>query len=133
MTDKQHSGSAGQQRGHETSDAAPGWLLWFGAGLAMLTLFVFLSMGWMFHYLEDRIAESEVPFSPLSDTGRQPPEPRLQVNPAQDLRRLAETESRRLNSYGWVDRQAGLVRIPIGRAIQIVAEKGLPARENEAD
>ncbi len=133
MTDKIQSGSAGQHRGHETSDAAPGWLLWFGVGLAMLTLFVFLSMGWMFHYLEDRIAGSEAPFSPLFDTERQLPEPRLQVNPAQDLRRLAETESRRLNSYGWLDRQGGLVRIPIGRAIQIVAEKGLPARENEPD
>lgn len=133
MTDQIQSGSAGQHEGHETSDAATDWLLLFGAGLAMLTLFVFLSMGWMFHYLEDRIAGSEAPFSPLSDTERQLPEPRLQINPVQDLRLLAGAESRRLNSYGWVDRQAGLVRIPIERAIQIVAAKGLPARENEPD
>lgn len=33
-----------------------------------------------------------------------------------------------LNSYGWVDRKAGIARIPINRAIAIVAAKGLPSR-----
>lgn len=33
-----------------------------------------------------------------------------------------------LNSYGWVDQKNGIARIPIDRAIDIVAARGLPAR-----
>jgi hypothetical protein len=31
-----------------------------------------------------------------------------------------------LNSYGWVDKEAGVVRIPIERAIELTLERGLP-------
>ncbi len=33
-----------------------------------------------------------------------------------------------LNSYGWVDEQAGVAHIPIGRAMDLIAERGLPVR-----
>ena len=42
-----------------------------------------------------------------------------------------ERSRRALESYGWVDQQAGAVRIPIERAIDIVAERGLPHRESK--
>jgi hypothetical protein len=35
----------------------------------------------------------------------------------------------RLNSYGWVDKEGGVARIPIERAMAVVAEQGLPAGE----
>ena len=35
-------------------------------------------------------------------------------------------EETRLNSYGWMDKEAGLVRIPISQAMVLVAETGLP-------
>jgi hypothetical protein len=31
-----------------------------------------------------------------------------------------------LNSYAWVDRRKQIVRIPIDRAMQLIAERGLP-------
>ena len=37
-----------------------------------------------------------------------------------------------LYSYGWVDKNAGIAHIPIQRAIDIVAQKGLPARPSSA-
>jgi hypothetical protein len=40
----------------------------------------------------------------------------------------ADDAGRRLSSYGWVDREAGIVRIPIDRAMDLLAERGLPAR-----
>jgi hypothetical protein len=55
------------------------------------------------------------------------PQPRLEGDELleiNDFRRLEE----KLNSYGWVDQQAGVVRIPIERAIQLVAQRGLPTR-----
>ena len=37
-------------------------------------------------------------------------------------------EEQTLNSYGWVDQQAGVVRIPIDRAMELLAQRGLPTR-----
>jgi hypothetical protein len=56
-----------------------------------------------------------------------PPEPRLQVNAPADLRALRAREDAQLNSYGWVDRKAETVRIPIAQAMQLLAQRGLPA------
>jgi hypothetical protein len=39
-----------------------------------------------------------------------------------------------LEGYGWVDRSAGTVRLPIERAMQLLLERGLPTRpEGEQD
>ena len=54
---------------------------------------------------------------------RLPPEPRLQTDPRDDLKHLRETEDRTLESYGWVDRDAGIVRIPIEQAMTLVEER----------
>jgi hypothetical protein len=56
----------------------------------------------------------------------QPPSPRLQTDPAADLAALRQAESARLSGYGWVERDEGLVRIPISRALALTAERGLP-------
>ena len=37
-------------------------------------------------------------------------------------------EEKTLHSYGWMDQQAGVVRIPIDRAMELVAQRGLPTR-----
>ena len=42
---------------------------------------------------------------------------------------MREEERDRLSSYGWVDRKAGIARIPVDRAIEILAKKGLPTPE----
>jgi hypothetical protein len=57
-----------------------------------------------------------------------PPEPRLQTDPHGDLLRLRQSEDQILNTYGWVDRNAGVVRIPIEQAMKLTVERGLPSR-----
>jgi hypothetical protein len=56
-----------------------------------------------------------------------PPAPRLQVTTSVDLAGLREKEDEALATYGWVDKNAGVVRLPIGRAIDLIVERGLPA------
>lgn len=56
-----------------------------------------------------------------------PAGPRLQVNPDRDIERLRAAEKAHLASYGWVDPAAGVVRIPIDRAMQMVAAGQKPA------
>jgi hypothetical protein len=57
---------------------------------------------------------------------RQPPPPRLQIDPAADLAALRQAETARLSGYGWVERTQGTVHIPVGRALALTLERGLP-------
>jgi hypothetical protein len=70
----------------------------------------------------------EFPLAPIG-TYRLPPEPRLQVQPREDLKRMRAEEDTVLNSYGWVDRGAGVVRIPVEQAMKKLVDEGLPARQ----
>jgi hypothetical protein len=53
------------------------------------------------------------------------PMPRLQEVPALDIGYFKQTQDRTLHTYGWEDKTRGVVRIPIERAIEILAERGL--------
>lgn len=54
------------------------------------------------------------------------PEPRLQIEPQQDLLRFQEKDRNILRTYAWVDREHRIVRIPIERAIDTALQQGLP-------
>lgn len=63
----------------------------------------------------------------LAKLVKQFPAPRLQIdNGDQDLADLHEREDLLLNYYSWVDRSKGTVRIPIERAMELIAQRGLP-------
>jgi len=79
------------------------------------------------HFRRASTRSREMP-SPLAQLHQLPPEPRLQVNPAVDLIRLRDVENVTLNNYAWVDPVQGIVRIPVARAMAILAERGLPSR-----
>jgi len=55
-----------------------------------------------------------------------PPEPRVEEKPYLQLQNLRTLEDHMLSSYAWVDQKEGTVRIPIDKAIDMVAQKGLP-------
>ncbi len=57
------------------------------------------------------------------------PNPKLQTSPQADLAKMQQHDRSVLNSYGWVDRNAGLVRVPINRAMELIVERGLPVRQ----
>ncbi len=54
------------------------------------------------------------------------PEPRLQPNPRQEMQRFSAAEQAELTSYGWIDKANGIVRIPIGVAMDKFARSGIP-------
>jgi hypothetical protein len=112
---------------HETRDANIRSLLIFAAGLAGTLVLLFFLMARVFHYF-GATQSLGPPASPFADARSLPPQPRLQVDPRRELEQLRGNEDERLHSYGWVDRDAGVVHIPIERAMDMVAEKGLPVR-----
>jgi hypothetical protein len=72
--------------------------------------------------LVSRHAARSAPF-PLveADRRREPPTPRLQEKPRRDLTTLRARDQALLESYGWVDRGAGRVRVPVARAMELLA------------
>ena len=59
---------------------------------------------------------------------RPPAGPRLQAKPANEIYDFRIREKAELEGYGWLDRNAGTVRIPIAEAMRLTVERGLPAR-----
>jgi hypothetical protein len=57
-----------------------------------------------------------------------PPAPALEAESGQTLDRYRSIEQQKLNTYGWVDRSAGVIRMPIDRAMDLTAQRGLPSR-----
>ncbi len=108
--------------GHEQQEVSVRLIVVSLAGLAVLTFFVFILVVGIFRYFydTDKTAESR-------RQGVIPPEPRIEVAPYEQIQQLRAHEDHVLNSYAWVDQQAGIVRVPIDRAIDLLAAKGLPS------
>lgn len=102
----------------------------FAGALVVVSVGVYVAVWLMFGYFTQREARAnavEYPMATSQET-RLPPEPRLQTNPRGDLQSLREQEDALLKGYKWVDKPAGIVRIPIDQAMRLTIERGLPAR-----
>jgi hypothetical protein len=67
----------------------------------------------------------------MSENGRVlPPSPRLQVAARAELQKYRDAQQEELTTYGWTDQHNGVVRIPIDRAMDLIIERGLPARSS---
>jgi hypothetical protein len=120
---------------HEDSDINFRAILGVGAGVIVTGLVIAAVVWSLFVYLSNREAIATLSEFPLAAGQQQrlPPEPRLQTDPREDLRVLRQAEEDALKSYGWVDKNAGVVRIPIDEAMKLTIERGLPTRpEREA-
>jgi hypothetical protein len=114
---------------HEESDVNVGAILGYGIGLLVIGAVIQLLLALLFGYYSRQSAEASRVFPLAAEHQEQlPPEPRLQTNPAEDLRRLRAREDDVLGSYGWVDRSAGIARIPIDQAMKLIVQRGLPTR-----
>lgn len=133
MSDPTHG--AHGSGGHETRDVTFRPIVFASIGLAVLVVAAILAMGWLFGYYSAREAAEGGPGRPLAAefAPRLPPEPRLQAVPIRDLRGLRAAENAILEHYGWVDRDKGVVHIPIDRAMELLAERGAgTGEENDA-
>jgi hypothetical protein len=115
---------------HERSDVSFSTVMGFLVVLVVSAIFIYLLVRGQFVFFSGQAARRGASVDRLSQELPQPlpPEPRLQPHPRNDLIRLREAEDRVLTTYGWVDRNAGIVRIPIDEAMKLTVERGLPAR-----
>lgn len=111
--------------GYETRGVSTKFIIISGAVLFLVMVLVLVAMRGMFDYLR---RPPGPPASVLSNARELPPGPQLQVDPRKQLRDYLANQKATLDSYGWVDRNEGIVRIPIERAMELLLKKGLPVR-----
>jgi hypothetical protein len=116
--------------GHETTDAEIGPLVRFAVFLTVITLAIAAATVGFYSFLDAREERENAPRYPLASGVERPkpPAPRLQTYPFDDIKALRKEEAQVIDHYGWVDKNAGTVRIPVTRAMELLAERGLPHR-----
>ncbi len=117
--------------GHEERDIHALPIAFAVFGLTVVSVAAVVAMYVLFNvFAAQQARKTNVPSPLAAEYGlKQPPEPRLQTDPLLDLQQLRARDAERLSSYAWVDRDAGIVQLPIERAIELLAARGLPARE----
>jgi hypothetical protein len=118
-------GAPAASPGYETRDANVRGVFTFLVFLAVVLLFTALLCWGLFKYFSTNQA-NPASASPFAGTRQLPTGPQLQVNPREDLLRFRAEQEQSLESYAWEDREAGTVRVPIERAMELLLQKGLP-------
>ncbi|MCU1232470.1 MAG: hypothetical protein JWP63_437 [Candidatus Solibacter sp.] len=114
-----------QKPGYETSDVnvwAVGKFLVALIAITVVSLVLLLGLVKFFQSREDTSVANKVEPRKIF------PQPQLQQTPVVDLQAIRVEEDQYLTSYTWVDQKKGVVKIPIDRAIDVLAQRGLPAR-----
>jgi len=136
MTEQQHE----EHRpgvGFEREDLGSRPIFGFLLSLVIVGILIYYLLWGMFHFLDAYNRQHERPVSPMvvpeeetRTAGRaqiqQFPQPRLEEDERTELNDFRYGEEQQLNSYGWVDQSAGIVHIPITRAMELIAQRGLP-------
>ena len=116
--------------GHETSDVDLAVIDRVGIlSLAVIIVSALAMWGLMKVFLSMEAAKDPSPLPVAVQGDRQPPSPVLQRDEPGDLKAFRDTEDATLHTYGWLDRNAGTVHIPVERAMDLVVERGFPPRD----
>ena len=115
--------------GYEVTDV-PTPPIWRFLGYLFAITFASIALTYgMFQVLKSYNEAQDAPPTAMEQQRTLPSGTRLQVNEPQDLKTFRANEAKAINSYAWEDKNVKVVRIPVSRAMEIVAEKGLPKFE----
>ncbi|MEO6811762.1 MAG: hypothetical protein ABI353_21845 [Isosphaeraceae bacterium] len=119
---------------HEKYDVGIRGIFFFGLSLVIMTVVVQVTLAGvmeLFGREKERETKATLPVLFANETGLYPA-PKLQESPALDVVKMHADEAIVLSGYGWVDPKAHIARIPIDRAMDLLAAQGLPTREPKA-
>jgi hypothetical protein len=137
MSEKKQYGHEHEEEGFEHQDLTAHGVYGFLISLAVGGVLVYFVVWGLYHFLDARQRSHQPEQSPLvkqvetdtrvvsPDDVAKFPQPRLERNERVEINDFRLQEEQTLNSYGWVDEKTGVVRIPIERAMQLLAQRGL--------
>ncbi|MGP0018432.1 MAG: hypothetical protein ACLPHP_07685 [Candidatus Sulfotelmatobacter sp.] len=148
MTDETNPANPTGNGGYERQDIGVAGVLYFLLGLAVAGLLVYFIVDGLYHFLDKRSEAEQAPVNPLvtnapTDTRHIPaqyqgnyekylkenfPNPQLEIDEHTELGKDRLTEEQTLATYDYIDKNAGTVRIPIDRAMDLIVQRGLPVR-----
>ena len=118
-----------RELGYEVRDTNLRVVIVFGIALFAITAACYVATIGVFTFFAWRADRGQPVLTPATTLRKQdlPADPRLQTSPPSELVEFRARSARELESYGWVDSSAGIVHVPIDRAIDLVAKEGLGA------
>jgi hypothetical protein len=141
MTDETKPENTTGHGSYERQDLEASGIIYFLLGLAVVMLLCIFGLRGLFAVLDRREKALEPPVNALvtnvpTDTRHIAPgypesafpNPKLEENERGQFNGILLNEEQTLNSYDWIDEKAGTVRIPIGRAMDLLVQRGLPVR-----
>jgi len=141
MSDEMNHGRSGQEAGFEREDLSSRGIFFFMIGLAIVGVAIYFIIIGMYSFLDNMSARRwPPPVRCLLRTGRcrachaeymeqrfkENGVPMLEVNERGQFRDFLLNQENQLNSYGWIDKDAGVAHIPIERAMDLIVQRGLP-------
>jgi hypothetical protein len=158
MTNDVHPVKTNGHPDYERRDIGIAGVLYFMAGLAVTAIIVHFVIAGLYRYLENRSEAQQKAISPLvtnpvRDTRSLPPQfktdsegadyekylqknfptPQLEIDERTQLNKVRLYEENALSTYDYIDKDAGTVRIPIDRAMDLLVQRGLPTRTQSAE
>jgi hypothetical protein len=121
---------------YEKEDINERSTLWFGFWILAIMVGVAFLVKPLYDLLVVRGIETQTPAAYVADTDPEalrPPAPRLQARPEVDLAEFRAQEDAILGSYAWVEKDRGVVRIPVEEAMRLVVERGMPTFSTPSD
>jgi len=114
---------------HTDIDPAVGYKFALWLTVAMVLSFGIVYGTFKFFDSQENAANTAAQRFPLAAGVTRPvPTPSLQTQPFRDVYVLRDEEAKKLQSYGWVDKEGGVARIPVDRAMEVMLQRGFPAR-----
>ena len=122
----------------EREDMSPKAVYGFLVVLVILCVGAYFVIDGLYSYMDSYSRKHQPALNPLVTPGTSDtrvvtapeiesfPQPRLETDERGQIFDFRLKEEQKLHSYGWVDQNAGVVRIPIDRAMELVAQRGLP-------
>ncbi len=114
---------------HEITDGRPKWVVIAGVLVVLVVAFSIALPSFFPGGGRRNIAPAPDERSPSREQALVPPDPRIDSRPNVALRQMRRQQLERLSGYRWADRSAGVVQIPIERAMTLVSKRDLPLWE----
>lgn len=106
-------------------------VLTFVIALFVSGIVISVVLWWMLSTWQGQTLVPRAQILPVVATVAPAPGPFPVVGASANLATLVNAAKANIGSYGWVDQKAGVVHIPVDRAMTLLLQRGLPARNEQ--